>query len=181
MENAINSESNHRTVRSMRVLILMTKTKLRKRGLMNKFPIAGTTGTVKASPVRSRLFPSRAIGGVASHVAPAIVRHRSRRLGATATSFLLLVAGMAFSVSQPAGATGPAPLYVSSTSGSDSLTCGGAVSPCLTIQQAVTNASSGGIISVASGTYPEVVSINKALTLDGAQAGTTGSSHSGPE
>ncbi|MGA3150636.1 MAG: right-handed parallel beta-helix repeat-containing protein [Candidatus Saccharimonadales bacterium] len=50
-----------------------------------------------------------------------------------------------------------------------------------TISAAVAAASPGDTITVAPGTYSEVVSISKNLTLLGAQAGVAGSSHSGAE
>lgn len=48
-------------------------------------------------------------------------------------------------------------------------------SPCLTIQQAVDQAATNDIISVASGTYRENITISKAITLQGNNIGISGS------
>jgi len=64
--------------------------------------------------------------------------------------------------------------YVATT-GADVGTCMTPGTPCMTIQYAVNQASGGDTISVAAGTYPELapgpLTINKTLTLAGAQAG----------
>ncbi|HEU5005055.1 MAG TPA: right-handed parallel beta-helix repeat-containing protein [Candidatus Saccharimonadales bacterium] len=57
----------------------------------------------------------------------------------------------------------------------------GADEPYTTIQSAVNDASAGDTIAVDAGTYNESPTINKSLTLTGAQAGVAGSSHSGNE
>lgn len=50
-----------------------------------------------------------------------------------------------------------------------------------TIQAAVNAANTGDTIDVASGTYSESVTINKSITVDGAQAGVAATGRSGPE
>jgi nitrous oxidase accessory protein NosD len=57
-------------------------------------------------------------------------------------------------------------LFVSKQ-GSDNSTCGAPASPCLTIGQAVTNASSRNTIVVLPGTYAEMVTVDKQLELRG--------------
>ncbi|HVV66447.1 MAG TPA: right-handed parallel beta-helix repeat-containing protein [Candidatus Saccharimonadales bacterium] len=52
----------------------------------------------------------------------------------------------------------------------------GASEPYHTIQSAINDASDGDTIAVDAGTYNENVNINKSLTLDGAQAGTSATS-----
>jgi hypothetical protein len=71
-------------------------------------------------------------------------------------------------------AHGAATLHVNAATGEDSESCGTAT-PCQTIGQAVANASAGDTIEVAAGTYPEFLTIDKSLTLKGAQAGNAGS------
>ena len=60
-------------------------------------------------------------------------------------------------------------LFVS-THGSDSGTCGRPSDPCLTIGQAVTNADAGNRIIVLPGTYAEMVTVAKPLSLQGVHA-----------
>ncbi len=55
------------------------------------------------------------------------------------------------------------------------------VGPGQTIQSGVDAAASGDTVSVPAGTYPEDVTVNKALTLDGAQAGVDARTRSGSE
>jgi hypothetical protein len=83
-----------------------------------------------------------------------------------ATSSILLSASAAYAATT---------LYVSSTTGADSPTCGSSSDPCRSIGQAVANASPGDTIQVAAGSYAETVVVDKSLTLDGAQAGNPGS------
>lgn len=64
------------------------------------------------------------------------------------------------------------PWYVATT-GNDANDCLSVGTACLTIQAAVTKASSGDTINIADGTYVENLTIDKALTLDGqSRAGT---------
>lgn len=84
-----------------------------------------------------------------------------------AALLLLLVFGV------PA-AYGATTLQVNAATGEDSASCGTAI-PCQTIGQAVANAGAGDTIEVAAGAYPEFVTIDKSLTLKGAQAGNAGS------
>ena len=64
----------------------------------------------------------------------------------------------------------PAGRLFVSTRGSDSTTCGAASTPCRTIGQAVTNAAPGNRIDVLRGTYAEMVTVSKPLTLTGHDA-----------
>ena len=72
----------------------------------------------------------------------------------------------------PTAAVAATTLNVAPT-GTDSATCGPTATPCKTISQAVTNASAGDTVSVAAGTYAEMVTIAKQITLQGASAATT--------
>jgi hypothetical protein len=73
----------------------------------------------------------------------------------------------------PVAAAGP-DRYVGTT-GSDTSDCSNIATPCLTIQYAVGQADPNDTIHVAAGTYPELaagpLTINKTLTLVGAQVG----------
>jgi hypothetical protein len=60
--------------------------------------------------------------------------------------------------------------YVSTT-GTDAGTCAASASPCRTINYAVSQAAPGETVHVAAGTYPELVSVTKALVFKGANAG----------
>lgn len=64
--------------------------------------------------------------------------------------------------------------------GSDSGTCGSEISPCLTIQQAISNAAPGDTIDVAAGTYNEGLTVNKSLTLLGPKVGIAPNDSSDP-
>ncbi len=67
-------------------------------------------------------------------------------------------------------------LYVSKR-GTDSATCGRSWSPCLTIGQAVSNAGAGSRIVVLPGTYAEMVTIDKSLSLRGMHATIDATGH----
>ncbi len=62
------------------------------------------------------------------------------------------------------------PWFVSPT-GNNSNDCLSAATACLTINAAIVKASNGEVVNVAAGVYVENVSLNKSLTLSGAQAG----------
>jgi nitrous oxidase accessory protein NosD len=70
----------------------------------------------------------------------------------------------------------PGTLFVSQSHGTDSASCGAASSPCRSIGQAVTNAMPGNHVEVLRGTYAEMVTVSKRLTLTGhdAQIDATG-------
>ncbi|HEY7832795.1 MAG TPA: hypothetical protein VIG30_04430, partial [Ktedonobacterales bacterium] len=98
----------------------------------------------------------------------------NRRLQAALGIMLVLAASVGVSgvLLRRAHATGTT-RYVATT-GADSGTCGAIGTPCLTIQQAITNsAATGDTISVAAGTYPLTsrIAVTKAVTILGAKAG----------
>jgi hypothetical protein len=70
----------------------------------------------------------------------------------------------------PPHAPGSSGTLFVSTHGSDSATCGQLWAPCLTIQQAVTNATAGNRIVVLPGTYSEMVTVGKRVSLQGVGA-----------
>ena len=80
----------------------------------------------------------------------------------------LAVIGIVVVSSSPAVA---APSLYISNSGSDSGSCP-QVSPCQTIGYALRQAAPGATIDVAAGTYPEQLTIDKSVTIDGAGAAT---------
>lgn len=59
--------------------------------------------------------------------------------------------------------------YVALT-GTDTGSCAASASPCLTITYAETQAIAGETVHVGPGTYPELVSVTKSLTFEGANA-----------
>jgi hypothetical protein len=95
-----------------------------------------------------------------------------RRVGIAA--WAAPAAAVVLLVSAPAAAAAST-LYVNAATGTDSATCGPSTSPCRTIQRAVDNATDGDTIEVAAGAYPDFVSIDKSVTVQGAQAGNAGS------
>ncbi len=64
-----------------------------------------------------------------------------------------------------------------STRGHDDATCGRESQPCATIGQAVTNAPTGGSVKVLPGTYREMVTVTKPLTLEGTHTTIDASGH----
>jgi parallel beta-helix repeat protein len=72
-----------------------------------------------------------------------------------------------------AGATHAIDRYVATTGNDAANDCTVAVTPCLTLQAAIAQAVAGDTINVAAGTYSVagLVTVNKTLTLLGAQAG----------
>lgn len=88
-----------------------------------------------------------------------------------ATLFTLsLVLGLLIFGGQRTRAAGP--WYVSTT-GNDENDCLSPATACLTLQAAINKASAGDTVNVEAGIYPHagVVTVNKTLTLKGAQAG----------
>jgi len=57
------------------------------------------------------------------------------------------------------------------TTGADAGTCANPSAPCLTINYAVSQATSGQTVVVAAGTYPEMVTVDKPLVFRGANVG----------
>lgn len=86
------------------------------------------------------------------------------------TLVLALVLGLVIFGGQKTQAAGP--WYVSTT-GNDENDCLSPATACLTLQAAINKASAGDTIFVEAGFYPHagVVTVNKTLTLKGAQAG----------
>lgn len=60
--------------------------------------------------------------------------------------------------------------YVATT-GADTGTCSASATPCLTVQYAADQATSGDTVYTAAGSYPEMVYVTKNLTFKGANAG----------
>jgi len=87
-------------------------------------------------------------------------------LGTLTVTCVLLFLGMVTEVS----ADPPTSWYVA-PGGMDSPTCGQEVSPCLTINHAISQASNGATIVVTPGTFTESLTLNKAVTLTGAGMG----------
>lgn len=94
---------------------------------------------------------------------------------------LALVVALSLAPKPAAAATN---WYVATT-GNDAADCMAPLTPCMTIQAAVTKASSGDTINVAAGLYPESapgpLTINKTLTLLGAQSGVDARTRVGAE
>ena len=105
-----------------------------------------------------------------------------KRLGHFVPGAVALAAALALAVG-PAYAAG-ADWYVATT-GSDANDCMTVSTPCQTIQAAVVKASDGDTIHVAAGAYPEPaggpLTINKTLTLLGAQNGVDARTRAGAE
>ena len=93
-----------------------------------------------------------------------------KKLATLSTLVLALVLGLVIFGGQQTQAAGP--WYVSMT-GNDANDCLSPVTACLTLQAAINKASAGDTINVEAGIYPVagVVTVNKTLTLKGAQAG----------
>jgi nitrous oxidase accessory protein NosD len=93
-----------------------------------------------------------------------------KKLATLSTLALVLVLGLVIFGGQKTQAAGP--WYVSMT-GNDENDCLSPTTACLTLQAAINKASAGDTINVEAGIYPVagVVTVNKTLTLKGAQAG----------
>ena len=94
-----------------------------------------------------------------------------KKLATLSTLALALALGLVIFGGQQTQAAGP--WYVSTT-GNDENDCLSPATACLTLQAAINKASAGDTINVEAGIYPVagVVTVNKTLTLKGAQAGT---------
>jgi hypothetical protein len=85
----------------------------------------------------------------------------------------------------PVSAAAATNWYVNSATGNDANDCMSLGTACQTIQAAINKASAGDTINVAAGTYPEAapgpLTVDKTLTLRGAQVGMDARTRSGPE
>ena len=91
--------------------------------------------------------------------------------GGCLTASLLAVAGApAATAARPTTLPPVSGTWYVATNGSDSATCGASATPCRTIGRAVTNAAPWSRVKVLRGTYPEMVTITKPLTLTGNDA-----------
>ncbi len=88
---------------------------------------------------------------------------------------LAVVAGGGLAFMGPvtnAGATPPGgTLYVNATSGHDTTTCRFQARPCQTIAYALLQATSGSLIEVASGAYPQQLVVTTTVTIQGPTSG----------
>ena len=94
---------------------------------------------------------------------------------------LLLVAGFALALFAPAQALAANTWDVNASAYANDTNCTTAVRQCHTIGAAVSAAVAGDTVTVAAGTYSEVVTLSKTLTLRGAQAGIDARTRSGSE
>jgi nitrous oxidase accessory protein NosD len=95
------------------------------------------------------------------------VRVLARKLTVGSIAALLTLFGVV--VTAPAAGAAGTQVFVSKD-GSDSATCGRANDPCLTIGKAVDNAHDGDRVFVLPGTYAEMVTVHKKVSLFGADA-----------
>lgn len=87
---------------------------------------------------------------------------------------LILIAVMAGALLQSRAVSAAATTLYVATNGTDTNnSCQSAANPCRTIGYAISVASAGDSVSVASGTYPEHITIGLNLTLTGSGASTT--------
>jgi len=93
---------------------------------------------------------------------------RKRRSLCAALVSVAALALVPLATATPAGASGSV-VHVATT-GTDGPTCGSFADPCRTINQGVTNATAGSVVRVANGTYAEMVTVPKQLTLSGNHA-----------
>ena len=97
-----------------------------------------------------------------------------RRLLPAATTISALLACAAIGAAPATAATADAVIYVDSASNAPAATCGASVADaCETITDAVDRATGGEILDIAPGDYAGAT-INRPVTLRGAQAGVTG-------
>ena len=96
-------------------------------------------------------------------------------------SLALLIALLAVGPSLPAGTALAQSTWYVSTAGNDTSGDGSQANPWRTIQYAVSQAFEGDTVIVAAGEYVENVTIGKALTLEGAQAGVDARDRTGDE
>src|SRR5438046_108385 len=115
--------------------------------------------------IQSAVNDTAGTGSTRLAVRPAFVR-RAGRVFAAAFLGLLAIGGQAVAADR----------YVATPGGTDVGNCTNPILPCMTIQYAINVASPNDTIHVAAGAYPELapgpLTVNKTLTLLGAQNGT---------
>jgi hypothetical protein len=111
--------------------------------------------------------------------------HRPRAARSNQTGLLAFAVALLALLLLPASAAAATTWYVDGTNGNDLNGCMSPATACQTIQAAVAKASSNDTIIVAAATYPEPaggpLTINKTLTLRGAQTGVDARSRAGAE
>lgn len=104
-----------------------------------------------------------------------LFRGTARRTTNVGVSLVLLVSGLGGGLPALLNSTvfaiSPANEYVSTT-GTNSGDCSVAATPCQTITYALSQADNGTLVHVAAGTYTEALTINKAVTIEGAGVST---------
>ena len=111
--------------------------------------------------------------GIFSVVTLTVTDTNGNSASTNGTITVLAPTGIPTVVYVDASYTGCGPLTFPNTSGSGAYFLG--YNAFATIQGAINAVAPGGIVNVAVGTYPEVLTVNKSLTLSGARAGQNAS------